>query len=334
MARGSLNRPIDGVEAVFADLDGVVYAGPDAIPGAIDALNRLAELMPLGYLTNNASRTDEQVAAHLRDLGLQTQARQVVTSPQAAVHLLAERVPPGATVLVVGGDGIRQELQRAGYQLVSSADEGPAAVVQGFSPHLGWSDLAEAAFALRGTDTVWIATNMDWTIPVARGIAPGNGTLVSAVHTAAGRMPDAVAGKPERGLFDLARQRFGVSRALMVGDRLDTDIAGANRAGLVSAQVLTGIDQAPQLLAASAEQRPRFILANLGGLFEPYPEPVHGRHGWQVGMARVRVDGAQVRIDREGDNALDLLRAACAAIWASERSIHSLSVPQLLLQTS
>lgn len=326
-----LASPLEGIEALFADLDGVVYAGPQAIPGAVEALNRAAEQLPVGYLTNNASRTDEQVAEHLRELGLRATAEQVVTSPHAAMRLLADRLPAGAPVLLIGGDGIRIELEKAGYRVVRSADDHPAAVVQGFHPSLGWADLAEASFALRGTEVIWIATNMDWTIPVARGIAPGNGTLVSAVHTAAGRMPDAVAGKPERVLFDVALERFGVSRALMIGDRLDTDIAGARRAGLASAHVLTGVDQAKQLLAAKPEERPDFILGTLAELFEPYALPSESRGGWQVGDARVRVNGREVRVERGGSDQLNLLRAGCAAIWNSGQSIHSLAVPEVLL---
>lgn len=331
MSRGRASGPLDGIDAVFADLDGVVYAGAEAIPGAVDALNRVATGLPVGYLTNNASRTDEQVAEHLRALGLNASAEQVFTSPQAAMRLLGERVPRGEAVLLIGGDGIRVELEQAGYRVVRSADEHPAAVVQGFDPTLGWAELAEAAFALRGTDTVWIATNMDWTIPVARGIAPGNGTLVSAVHTAAGRMPDAVAGKPEPALFELALARFGVERALMIGDRLDTDIAGANRAGWASAHVLTGIDQAKQLLAAEPDERPDFILAGLGELFEPYDPAELVRGEWRCGSARVAIDGTRVRVRRAGSQ-LELLRAGCAAVWGSGYSIHALHLDEALLE--
>lgn len=324
--------PLDGIEAVFVDLDGVVYAGPTAIPGAVESLNALNT--PLGYLTNNASRTTEQVAAHLRELGLHAAPEQVVSSPQSAVRILASRVPTGSRVLVIGGDGIRAVLTAAGFEVVASANDQPAAVVQGFSPTLGWADLAEASFALRGTDVLWIATNMDWTIPVERGIAPGNGTLVSAVHTAAGRMPDAVAGKPETAMFELALERFGVQRALMVGDRLDTDIAGANRAGLASALVLTGIDRPKQLLAAKPEERPQFILPDLTALTDGYVAPELVKGEWRCGDARVAVDGIDVRIVKAGIDRLHLLRAGCAAIWNAEHSIHALRVPEQLYADS
>ena len=326
----STTTPLSHIDALFIDLDGVVYAGPHAIPGAVAALERARQQLPVGYLTNNASRSDEQVAAHLRELGLTAAANDVVTSPQAALRILRERLQPGAAILVVGGSGITVELERAGYRLVSSADQAPAAVVQGFSPDLGWKDLAEAAFALRGTEVLWVATNMDWTIPVERGIAPGNGTLVSAVHTAVGRMPDAVAGKPEAALFAVARERFAAERPLMIGDRLDTDIAGANRAGIDAALVLTGIDRAKALLAAKPEERPRFILANLDELFEPYPEPVEKRGSWQSGNAKVRIDGRRVIVESDGSSSVELIRAACAAVWASGQAIYAFELDETL----
>ena len=328
--------PLDGVDAVFADLDGVVYAGPHALPHAVESLNRVAERLPVGYITNNASRSDEQVAGHLASLGLRVTASEVVTSPQAAMRLLAASVAPGSLVLVVGGEGIVSELERGGYRVTRSADDAPDAVMQGFHPDVGWRQLAEAAFALNAHGgpgepggIPWIATNMDWTIPVERGIAPGNGTLVSAVHTAAGRLPE-VAGKPETPIFEVARERFGAANPLMVGDRLDTDIRGANRAGIASAVVLTGIDRAKQVLAADAASRPDFILGDLRELHEPYPVVERRRGAVRVGRASVRVDARTVVVDRDGDDGLDLLRAACLAIWECGTAIHALEVPERL----
>ena len=205
--------PLDGVDVVLADLDGVVYAGQRAIPHAVESLNAAAESVRVGYITNNASRTDASVAEHLTELGLHVQPSDIVTSPQAAVRLLAQHVAPGSSILVVGGDGLVHEVEKAGFAVVRSADDDPAAVIQGFHPDLGWKDLAEASFALQRStveERPWVATNTDWTIPVARGIAPGNGTLVSAVHTATGRLP-LVAGKPEVAIFEEATARFGAT---------------------------------------------------------------------------------------------------------------------------
>lgn len=330
----STPTPLDGVDAVLADLDGVVYAGPGALPHAIDSLNRAGVTRRLGYITNNASRRDAVVAQHLRDLGLdRTRPEDVVTSPQAAMRLLRERVAPGSTVLVVGGDGLVFELEKAGYTVTRSADDAPAAVVQGFAPEVGWAQLAEAAYALATPEDdggiPWIATNTDWTIPQARGIAPGNGTLVSAVHTAVGRLAT-VAGKPERPIFDEAVARFGAEKALFIGDRLDTDIAGAQAAGIESVLVLTGIDRPKHLLAAPTTSRPTYIVSDLRELHEPYPEVRTKGDVTTVGAASVRIDGADVHIISEGDRPIDLVRAGTAAIWATGRAIYGFRVPERL----
>jgi Predicted sugar phosphatases of the HAD superfamily len=328
------------VDVVLADLDGVVYTGAYAIPHAVEALNRAAASVRVGYITNNASRTDRAVAEHLGELGLTVRPDEVVTSPQAAMRLLTQRVPVGATVLVVGGDGLVDELEKAGYRPTRSADDAPAAVVQGFAPDVSWTELAEASFALQGeagAEVLWIATNTDWTIPQERGIAPGNGTLVSAVHSAVGRLP-LVAGKPEVPIFDAARERFGARRPVFIGDRLDTDILGANRAGMDAIHVLTGIDRAKQLIAADENSRPRYILEDLRGLHEAYPATSFSRRrdAATVGRSTVRIAaargnaGSAVEVVDEGDSAIDLLRAACAVIWASGQAIYALDVPERL----
>lgn len=325
--------PLDGVDVVLADLDGVVYAGSGALPHAVESLNRAREGRALAYITNNASRTDASVAAHLSELGLPTTSRDVVTSPQAAMRLLAEKISPGSTVLVVGGDGLVVEAEKAGFVVTRSADDAPAAVVQGFAPDVGWAQLAEAAFALKTPEEEggipWVATNTDWTIPQSRGLAPGNGTLVSAVHTAVGRLAT-VAGKPEVPIFEEAVARFGARHPLFLGDRLDTDILGANRAGIASALVLTGVDRPKHVLAAPEGSRPTYILGDLRELHEPYPE-VHVKDGVAtVRGARVAIDGPDIRILGEGDRPIDLVRAGAAAIWSTGRAIFGFRVPERL----
>ncbi len=329
--------PLDGVDLLLFDLDGVVYAGAEAIPHAVESIGRAQESVRVGYLTNNASRTDATVAEQLSGFGLRVRAEDVVTSPQAAVVLLAERVPAGATVLVVGGDGLTSEVEKAGFRVTRSGADGPAAVIQGFHPSVAWTDLAEASFVLRpDPDLPWIATNTDWTIPQSRGIAPGNGTLVAAVHTAVGRLP-VVAGKPERGIFDTAVARFGGGHPLFVGDRLDTDIVGANRAGLASALVMTGIDGPKQVLAAEADFRPRYLFADLRDLFAPYPEPVseqrRGTMRVTSGRAVVTVAADAVRLERAGEP-IEVLRAASAAIWGTGKPIYALDVAPELYSSS
>lgn len=331
--RPSTAAPLEGVDVVLADLDGVVYAGAGGLPHAVESLNRAREGRALAYITNNASRTDASVAAHLSELGLRTAARDVVTSPQAAMRLLSTRIPAGSTVLVVGGDGLVVEVEKAGFAVTRSADDAPAAVVQGFAPEVGWAQLAEAAFALKVPEEdggiPWIATNTDWTIPQSRGIAPGNGTLVSAVHTAVGRLAT-VAGKPEVPIFEEAVSRFDARHPLFLGDRLDTDILGANRAGIASALVLTGIDRPKHVLAAPEGSRPTYILGDLRELHEPYPHVAITDGVATVRGATVAIDGPDVRIVSEGDRPIDLVRAGAAAIWSTGRAIFGFRVPERL----
>jgi HAD superfamily hydrolase (TIGR01450 family) len=326
--------PLDGVDVVLADLDGVVYAGPGALPHAVDSLNRAqSEGRRLGYITNNASRTDATVAEHLSSLGLRVSADDIVTSPQAAMRLMRDLVPTGSTLLVVGGEGLVVEVEKAGFVVTRSAEDSPAAVVQGFAPDVGWAQLAEAAYALATPveegGIPWVATNTDWTIPQARGIAPGNGTLVSAVHTAVGRLAT-IAGKPERPIFDEAVTRTGATKPLFIGDRLDTDIQGARAADMASLLVLTGIDRPKQVLAAPPSQRPDYIVADLRQLFEPYPATIVKGARTRVGDAVVEIDGVDLRIVSEGARQIDLLRAGAAAIWNSGRAIFGFRVPEQL----
>jgi len=333
-SRRSVERtPLDDVDVVLADLDGVVYAGAGALPHAVESLNRARGGRRLGYITNNASRTDASVAAHLSDLGLETAPDEVVTSPQAAMRLLVNLLPAGATVLVVGGEGLVSEVEKAGFVVTRSADDHPAAVVQGFAPEVGWLHLAEAAYALKLPEDEggipWVATNTDWTIPQSRGVAPGNGTLVSAVHTAVGRLAT-VAGKPEKPIFDEAVARFGATNPLFLGDRLDTDILGANRAGIPSAFVLTGIDRPKHILAAASDSQPTYLLGDLRELHEPYPEARVSDGVVTVRGASVRVDGPDVHILSEGDQPIDLLRAGTKAIWDTGRAIYGFRVPERL----
>ncbi|WP_299445598.1 HAD-IIA family hydrolase [uncultured Phycicoccus sp.] len=253
-------------EAVVCDLDGVVYRGPSAVRHAVEALDALS--IPVVYATNNASRTPAEVAAHLGALGVTCTAEQVVTSSDAAAWLLTDEVAPGAEVLAVGGAGVAVALEAAGFVPVradGAAERAvPAAVVQGYGPAVSAADLAEAAYAVEA-GARWVATNTDATLPTDRGVAPGNGSLVAAVARAVGHDPAVVAGKPHPPLYLLAAARLDldVSRVLAVGDRLDTDIEGARRAGMDSLLVLTGVDDLEAAVGAPTEQRPTFIAPDL-----------------------------------------------------------------------
>jgi HAD superfamily hydrolase (TIGR01450 family) len=319
---------LTGFDAVLADLDGVVYAGPHAIPGAIDALVGLAGAgVKLGYVTNNASRTPAHVAAHLRELGAPADDDQVVSSAQAGAALLAEKFPKGSKVLVVGSAALVREIELVGMTSVRSAKDTPDVVIQGFEPTLGWEALAEAAYAINA-GAAWIATNTDTTIPQPRGIAPGNGALVAAVRAAVGHDP-LVAGKPEAPLFHTAAKRLGAGSPLVVGDRLDTDILGGNNAGMATALVLTGVDSAESALTAKSAERPRFIIETLKELYQPYPEVVHDAGRVTCGAAAAAVhDGVLTVTGNEND--VNAWRAACAAWWAAVPESDTLTDPQLV----
>lgn len=254
-----------GHDGLLCDLDGVVYAGPEAIPGAVESLTTLIEAgVPVAFVTNNASRSPQTVAEHLVDLGVPTDAEHVFGSAQAGVALLQQHVAAGATVLPVGSAYLCSLLEESGYRVASAASERPVAVIQGFDPSVGWSHLAEAAYAVNA-GAVWIATNLDLSIPRGEGIAPGNGALVGAVSQATGTSPVA-AGKPEPHLFQTAARTLGLQNPLVVGDRLDTDIRGGNAAGFDTVMVLTGIDSRSTAQQAPEADRPRWIVDDLTAL--------------------------------------------------------------------
>ncbi|MEU7577348.1 HAD hydrolase-like protein [Streptomyces sp. NPDC041068] len=311
---GSRRALSEAYDTALLDLDGVVYAGGQAIAYAVDSLGTArAGGMHLAYVTNNALRTPDAVAAHLTELGIPTGASDVITSAQAAARLVSEQVPAGARVLVIGGEGLRVALRERGLEPVDSADDDPAAVVQGYGgPDMAWGRFAEACYAIaRGVP--WFASNTDLTIPSARGIAPGNGAAVEVVRIATGAEPQ-VAGKPLPPMHRETILRTGAERPLVVGDRLDTDIEGAFNGEVDSLLVLTGVTDGARLLAAPPEHRPTYVDADLRGMLTGQPEvgPVQGGFGCGGWTASVR-DG-ELALDGEGE-VMDGLRALCAAAW-------------------
>lgn len=318
-------------DTLLADLDGVVYEGKNAIdpaPSVIGAFQNAG--LKVGYVTNNSSRTPEAVAEQLAAFGIPTQPQQVIGSAQAGVELLATLIPAGSKVLVVGGEGLRVAVASAGFELVLSSDDNPAGVIQGFAPDVAWNHLAEASYSIQN-GAKWVATNQDWTIPREKGMAPGNGTLVSAVHTAVGILPP-VAGKPEPAIFHTALRELGAAKALFVGDRIDTDITGANRAGIDSVVVMTGVATRKELLGLRPENRPKFIIGDLSELTRPYAEPKETKRGYKCGKALVELLGNKVRVVDGDPKSLDALRAACAVIYNAELPIYALDVEPALYE--
>ncbi|MFC1401312.1 MULTISPECIES: HAD-IIA family hydrolase [Streptacidiphilus] len=304
-------------DTALLDLDGVVYAGPRAIDHAVESLAEArAAGMRLAYVTNNASRTPKAVAEHLTELGVAAEPEDVITSAQAAARVVAGKVPAGAAVLVVGGEGLLEAVREHGLRPVRSLDDDPAAVVQGYDATVGWQQLAEASYAV-ASGLPWVASNTDLTIPTARGTAPGNGTLVAAVRTATGVEPE-VAGKPLPPMHRETVIRTGAKRPLVVGDRLDTDIEGAYNGGVDSLLVFTGVSRPEELPEAPAKYRPTYLAADLRGLLRVQPALSAGDGGsYRCGGWTVELrDGALVLAER-GEDSYDGLRALCAAAWAA-----------------
>jgi len=305
-----------GYDAAFLDLDGVVYVGPDPVPSAPASIEsaRSGGLRVM-FVTNNASRTPDAIARHLTEIGVPAAAGDVVTSAQAVGRMLVELVPSGSDVLVVGGPGLWAEVSAAGMHPVEFFNEAspPHAVVQGYTADMGYPRLAEAALAVRA-GAVWIASNVDSTMPSPRGLLPGNGALVAAVRVATGREPT-VAGKPFPPLHREAVRRSGARNPLVVGDRLDTDIQGAVATGTDSLLVLSGVTDLAGLAAATADTRPTYLGADISALLEPAPSVrVDSEAGAaSCGGARAAVVDAVWHLDGSG---LDLARAACALAWA------------------
>jgi HAD superfamily hydrolase (TIGR01450 family) len=313
--RGS-QEPLDtAYDVALLDLDGVVYLGGTPIPGAAEALRKAdAAGMRMAYVTNNAFRTPAAIATLLTSFGAPASPQDVVTSAQAAARLLAERLPAGAPVLVIGGSGLRMALRERGLRPVSTAADKPQAVVQGYSPDVNYSMLAEGGLAV-AAGALFVASNGDLTLPSRRGRQPGNGSLIQVVATATGVQP-LVAGKPEPPLHRESVLRTGARHPLVVGDRLDTDIEGAHRVGTDSMLVLTGVTGPAEVVAALPSQRPTYLAEDLTSLLEAHPEisAEDGAFGCQGWTARMR--GDQLELDGDGER-IDGLRALCAAAWAA-----------------
>jgi HAD superfamily hydrolase (TIGR01450 family) len=300
-------------DLALVDLDGVAYKGHLPIEHAATSLTAARSGgMRLVFVTNNASREPEDVAGQLTGLDIPTEPDEVMTAAQACAALLTTRLDPGAKVLVVGGKGLVTAVRAAGFTVVESADDGPDAVAQGYAPEVGWTQLAEAAYAV-GRGAWHVASNLDLSLPTARGFAPGNGALVGAVRSATGVVPDS-AGKPSPTMYRLAVERAGASRPLVIGDRLDTDLGGARGGGYPGLHVLTGVSTARDAVLAVPGERPSYLGADLRALLEPHPAPALA-DGWYVcGTAAAQVTDGELRLDGAG---IDLVRAACGAAWAA-----------------
>ncbi|MGE2835785.1 HAD-IIA family hydrolase [Mycobacterium sp. SMC-4] len=302
-------------DCLLLDLDGTVFRGHAPTPGAVETLATVPARVL--YVTNNASRSAAQVAGHLGELGFTAAPDDVVTSAQSAARLLCEQLPAGAKVLVVGTEALADEVRGVGLDPVREWVDEPVAVVQGHSPSTGWPDLAEAALAIRN-GALWVAANVDKTLPSERGLLPGNGSMVAALRTATDREPQ-VAGKPAPALMTDALSRGEFRTPLVVGDRLDTDIAGARAARLPSLMVLCGVHTAVDAVWADPDQRPDFLAEDLRALTaEADVLRVGPQPAWRVEIADTTVTVHAAAADVPADP-LSVVRAIAAAVWAAEQ---------------
>lgn len=302
-------------DVLLADLDGTVFKGGEAIPGA----HRALEGRDVVYITNNASRSPAEVAEHLNALDFSARAGDVLTSAQAACILASATLDERdgdhgqeRRAYVVGAPSFRDLAADAGFRVVDSADDAPHVVLHGHSPQNAWPQLSEAALAIQA-GALYVASNLDTTLPSERGFLVGNGSLVAAVVSATGVTPLS-AGKPLPEMFHSAVAQSGATRPLAVGDRLDTDIAGGNAAGVDTFCVLTGVATHTQLLHTS--YRPTFIAANL----------VDHLEGWSAQLDGDRVVVSSGEVGDDEVMAAEALAVAAPLVWQADDDGREVSV--------
>lgn len=326
---GSRKPLVETADVLLIDLDGVCYAGTRDIPYAAAGLAAARESgVKFQFLTNNASRTPEQVAEKLKGHGIAADPTEVMTAAMDTVEILTQKIEPESKVLVIGTQALIDTVAKAGFEVVSKASEQPVAVIQGYGPEVGWRQLSEAAYAI-SAGALFMATNLDATLPTEDGFALGNGSLVAAVEHATGQKPFA-GGKPFAGIYRKAAAHAGATKPLAVGDRLDTDIAGAVAADMLSLHVLTGVSDAKAVALAYPDRRPSYLGLDLTDLMRVHPGPVHQPTGaWTSGESAafmVAEDGRVMRDEEPVDNgqvlSLEDYRALVAAVWdARDRGV-------------
>ena len=320
--RGTGNALAEDYDCALLDLDGTAWSGDERIEHAAASVIEAREAgMASAFVTNNAMRTPQQVADKLNSMDFQATPDMVMTSAMDIAAIMAEELAEGSKVLVIGGAGLRLALEERGFVLVDSADDEPAAVVQGLDKQVNWALLSEGAFAIeRGA--AFYASNLDATLPVERGQALGNGSLVRAIQHATRKRPTA-GGKPEPGIYRRASELVGARNPLAVGDRLETDIMGAVAAGVPAMHVLTGVHMARDVIRAPRGQRPSYLAIDMRGLLEAHPAPKHHRDGtWTCGLsqvAKVERSGVltldDVELTEPVTITIDSYRALAAAAW-------------------
>ncbi len=249
------------IQALIIDLDGVVWRGQTALPGAIEFFEMLNQRkIPFVLVTNNAATSPEQVSHRLELMGIDVSTDDVLTSGQASAEFLRNELPLGTSIYAIGEDPLKNALVHAGFSLTQDGNDARAVVV-GLDRQMKWEQLAEAALAIQA-GALFLGTNPDVTFPIERGQVPGNGALLAALETATGMKP-MIIGKPEPHLYKhaIAHLQTEPMRSLVVGDRLETDILGGQRAGMRTALILTGVTQRHEL--TSSPIQPDYVFNDL-----------------------------------------------------------------------
>jgi 4-nitrophenyl phosphatase len=238
----SLSHFLKKLDALILDMDGVLWQGDTPLPGMVDLFALLRERkIQFLLVTNNSSLTPESYSQKIARMGVKVLPEEILTSAEATGEYLKKTANPGEKVFVIGEEGLKQAVQKAGLQVVSVEDLQADYVVCGMDRSLTWAKLANATINLR-RGARFIGTNSDLTFPTEQGIAHGNGAILAALTAASGKKP-VIIGKPFPLLFQQSLRRLAVpkTRVAVLGDRLETDILGARRAGLKSILVLTGV---------------------------------------------------------------------------------------------
>jgi len=254
------------ISGIVMDMDGVLWRGDMRLPGVVEWFTLLRERkIPFALATNNSTRTPHDYVKKLAHFDIHdVEPRQVLTSSTTTVDYLRKHYPQGTKVFVVGGDGLRTLLTEAGFQLADDAE----LVVAGLDPDLTYNKLKQATLLIRAGAT-FIGTNDDRTFPTAEGLAPGAGSVLAAIQTATDTIPRTM-GKPNAPMYEAALTVLGTNpeQTLMIGDRLETDIAGAQRLGFKTALVLTGVATRDDV--EQNEVKPDAIYADLNALIDDF----------------------------------------------------------------
>ena len=260
-------KALSDIRGLLIDMDGVLYRGMAPISGAKEFVAFTRERgIPFLLFTNNSTLTPQQYVSKLAGMSITASLHEIFTSAQATADYLPRIVPAGSTVYMIGEDGLREALRESGYRLAD--DKAADAVVVGMDRHLTYEKLRVATLAIRA-GAIFVATNPDVTFPSEEGIAPGNGAALAALEASTDQKPVMI-GKPEEPIFDLALGRLGASReaTAMIGDRPETDVLGAQRAGLMTIFLLSGVADRAKLAASGLS--PDWVFEDLGALHDAW----------------------------------------------------------------